>query len=75
MNGVCPRKTPRMHLFLKMEEGGHNQMMGGQSSSPQRYGIMPLEWPLASALYDEEEKDSLEAPHQLGASQGEAPSS
>lgn len=29
-NGVCPRKTPRMHLLLKMEEDGHNQMMGAK---------------------------------------------
>ena len=29
-NGVCPRKTPLMHLLLKMEEGGHNQMMGAK---------------------------------------------
>ena len=29
----------------------------------------------ASALYAEEEKDWREAPHELGASQGEAPSS
>ena len=64
-----------MHLLLKMKEGSHNKMMGAKVVGPQRYGITPLEWPLASTLYAEEEKDWRETPHQLGASQREAPSS
>ena len=34
---------------------------------------MPLEWPLASALYPEEEKGWHEAPHQLEHPWGKLP--